>query len=77
LQWRLQQSIAPGPALDKVAASKHAVIDVMPDWQGNYWFITRGELVGVSDRDGSTIKVMALPGEGIDNALAAGKTGYL
>ena len=30
----------------------------------------RGGLIGISDRDGSMNKVAALPGEGIDNALA-------
>lgn len=75
LKWQLQQGIAIGPALDQHQAGKHAVIDVMPDWQGNYWFITREGLVGVSDREGNTIEVIALPGEGIDNALAVGKNG--
>ena len=46
------------------------VIDVMPDWKGDYWFITRDGLVGVADRSGERVEVTSLPGEGIDNALA-------
>ncbi len=74
-EWQLQQSIDIGPALDKLRQEDHAVIDVMPDWQGNYWFITRAGLVGVSDRKGESIAVMALGEEGIDNALAIGRNG--
>lgn len=75
LSWHRQQSIPLGPALDAVRAGTHRVIDVMPDWQGNYWFITRDGLVGVADRDGGRIEVMALEGEGIDNALAVSAQG--
>ncbi len=75
LSWHKQQSIPLGPALDAVRAEEHRVIDVMPDWQGNYWFITRTGLVGVADRDGSRVEVMALEGEGIDNALAVSAQG--
>jgi hypothetical protein len=75
LSWDKVQSIPLGPALDAVRFEEHRVINVMPDWQGNYWFITRTGLVGVADRDGSGVEVIALEGEGIDNALAASAQG--
>lgn len=75
LQWQLHQRIPLKEALDESGQGDHRVIDVMPDWQGNYWFITRSGLVGVSDRTGERIDVMELPGEGIDNALAVSEKG--
>lgn len=75
LAWVKVQSIPLGGALDAVETRDHRVIDVMPDWQGNYWFITRRGLVGVSDREGASTHVVQLPGEGIDNALAVGPRG--
>jgi hypothetical protein len=75
ISWSKEQSIALGPALDAVRAEDHRVIDVMPDWQGNYWFITRSGLVGAADRSGEKIEVVSLDGEGIDNALAANARG--
>ncbi|MFK7977873.1 MAG: hypothetical protein AB8C02_17205 [Halioglobus sp.] len=75
LRWKLAQAIPIGDALDASGHSDHRVIDVMPDWQGNYWFITRSGLVGMSDRGGNNVTVQALPGEGIDNALAISASG--
>ena len=75
LHWNLHKSIPIRAALDKARQEQHAVIDVMPDWAGNYWFITRDGLVGVSDREGKNIQVVELPNEGIDNALAVGENG--
>jgi hypothetical protein len=75
LRWDKVQGIPLGPALDAVRTEEHRVIDVMPDWQGDYWFITRTGLVGVADRDGAQVTVTALQGEGIDNALAVSAQG--
>ena len=75
LSWHKQQSIDLGEKLNAHRQEEHRVIDLMPDWQGNYWFITRTGLVGVSDRDGTQIEVIDLAGEGIDNALAIGPKG--
>jgi len=75
LSWQQEQKIELSSALNRADKREHRVIDVMPDWQGNYWFITRGGLVGSSDRDGNNIQVAALKGEGIDNALAVGPLG--
>ncbi len=75
LEWHRDSSIYLGDALDAVRAEEHRVIDVQPDWSGNYWFITRGGLVGVADRSGETIRVLPLQGEGIDNAIAVNSKG--
>lgn len=77
LTWKLAKSIPIAATLNGVVNATHRVIDVMADWQGNYWFITRGGLVGVIDRQGKTGTAVALRQgnliEGIDNALAVGK----
>jgi len=75
LSWQQQQKIELSTALNGVISREHRVIDVMPDWQGNYWFITRKGLIGSSDRNGENIQVSELKGEGIDNALAVGPLG--
>jgi hypothetical protein len=52
---------------------------VMPDWDGNYWVITRAGIVAMVDRDGEYGMGLELGGgkreEGIDNALAVGPNG--
>lgn len=80
VHWQLEQSIPIGGLLNSAREETQLVIDVMPDWQGNYWFITRAGLVGVVDRDGKQGAVQVLDNdgasdEGIDNALAVGKNG--
>lgn len=79
LEWQLEQSISIAGTLNDVRKETHLVIDVMPDWQGNYWFITRAGLVGVINRQGKDGAALALgegkKNEGIDNALAVGKNG--
>lgn len=75
LSWRLHHSIDLRAALDATGLRGHRVIDVMPDWAGNYWFITRSGLVGVAARDGSAISVHRLSDEQIDNALAVSAKG--
>jgi len=75
LSWKREQKIELSTALNSVGTGEHRVIDVMPDWQGNYWFITRGGLIGSSDRNGLDIQVSELKNEGIDNALAVGPLG--
>ncbi len=77
--WQLEQSISIAEVLNAARNETHLVIDVMPDWQGNYWFITRAGLVGYIDREGIQGAAIALgvagKKEGIDNALAVGKNG--
>jgi hypothetical protein len=78
-RWGLDESLAIGDLLDEARRETHHIIDVMPDWEGNYWFITRAGLVGVVSRDGSDGHVIALGSEGlpegIDNAMAVGTNG--
>lgn len=79
VEWQRIDSIPIGDILDEARREDHKVIDVMPDWQGNYWFITRAGLVGTVNADGTGGKVIPLQTadatEGIDNALAVGKNG--
>lgn len=77
--WERVESIEIGAALNSAAKEEHHVIDVMPDWNGDYWFITRAGLVGTIDRAGKSAHAMALGvagnRESIDNALAVGEKG--
>ncbi len=79
VRWEKRTSIPIGPTLNTARKEDHKVIDVMPDWQGNYWFITRAGLIGVVSRDGSNGQAIALGSggivEGIDNALSVGENG--
>lgn len=78
-RWELDQGIPIGAVLNAAAREEHQLIDVMPDWQGNYWFITRAGLVGMIGADGGGGVAIALgeqgQREGIDNALAVGENG--
>ena len=77
--WERVGRIDISAPLELAAEGPHHVIDVMPDWNGDYWFITRAGLVGMIDRAGGKSHAIALgePGsrEGIDNALAVGENG--
>jgi hypothetical protein len=77
--WQRDQRLDVSALLDSVRQEQHHIIDVMPDWQGNYWLVTRTGLVAVLDRDGVSGTAISLGGnrrrEGIDNALAVGKNG--
>ena len=77
--WQLDEEISIAESLNSARQEKHLVIDVMPDWNGNYWYITRAGVVGVIDRNGGNSHAIALGSqqgpEGIDNALAVGENG--
>ena len=77
--WQLEASIDLAPLLASAGAGPHRIIDVMPDWQGNYWFITRGGVVGSVDQTGADPSLLTLAAggkaEGIDNALSVGEKG--
>ncbi len=77
--WEREQRLNIAAVLDNVRREEHHIIDVMPDWEGNYWLITRAGLVAVVDRDGQYGTALALGAgrrnEGIDNALAVGPNG--
>ncbi|MEZ5568263.1 MAG: hypothetical protein R3E54_08000 [Halioglobus sp.] len=74
-RWQLAAERPLGELLESRRPGPHRVIDAMPDWQGNDWFITREGLVGVVRADGAQGQVIELPGERIDNAMAVGRHG--
>ena len=78
-QWSLQESIPLVNVLDSAGTRPHRIIDVVPDWQGNYWFITRAGVVGMVGADGEDGAAVSLnidgEQEGVDNALAVGEKG--
>lgn len=51
------------------------VTTTMPDWDGNYWFVTRLGVVGVVDRDTGAIETLYLEGEEFQNSFAVGEDG--
>jgi hypothetical protein len=75
LAFRVLRDVDLAPALQRFSTGTHSIIDAMPDWKGDVWFITRGGLVGVVNTATDAVKVMALTGEGIDNALAVAEDG--
>ena len=49
---------------------------VMPDWQGNIWFVTRYGFIGLVDRESGDIKTLRLEnGEEIQNSFAVDEQG--
>jgi hypothetical protein len=55
-------------------ASGDAIISVLPDWGGRYWFATRAGVVGVVDRHSGKVKTLDT-GEPIGNSFAVGRHG--
>jgi hypothetical protein len=55
--------------------STDGIVSVLPDWNGLFWFVTRGGLVGTIDRGDGTVRTMRLAGEGISNSFAVDETG--
>jgi hypothetical protein len=55
--------------------SGEGIVSVLPDWNGRFWFVTRGGLVGTIDRGDGTVRTMRLAGEGISNSFAVDETG--
>jgi hypothetical protein len=51
------------------------LVSVLPDWDGNYWFITAKGLVGTVDRASGTVATKRLEGEAIANSFAADDSG--
>ena len=60
--------------------SGDTIFDVLPDFDGNYWYATKGGpdiggvTVGYMD-DGGTIRTTFIPGEKVENGLAVGEEG--
>ncbi|QFU76829.1 hypothetical protein EY643_14875 [Halioglobus maricola] len=74
-RWQLEADFPVGDILDAAGPGPHRIIDTMPDWEGNYWVITRAGLVGVVDSEGNNGRAIELTDEGIDNAMAVGRNG--
>lgn len=51
------------------------LISVLPDWAGNYWFITTKGLVGTVQRESGEVSAKQLDGEIIANSLAVDDSG--
>jgi hypothetical protein len=51
------------------------LVSVLPDWSGNYWFITARGLVGTVQRDSGQISTMQLEGEINANSFAVDDSG--
>jgi hypothetical protein len=77
--WRLDKELPIAGVLNDLRSEQHRIIDVIPDWSGNYWFITRDGLVGVVNPQGAQGRAIALGSEsnpeGIDNAIAVSENG--
>jgi hypothetical protein len=61
--------------LSSKVPSGEGIVSVLPDWNGLFWFVTRGGLVGTIDRGDGTVRTMRLTGEGISNSFAVDETG--
>lgn len=67
--WSLQPlNLFPGGICD-------AITTVMPDWDGNLWWVTRFGRVGVTDPGTGATEVIELAGEEIQNAFAVAEDG--
>ena len=53
------------------------VHDVMPDWEGNLWFVTTGNYIGYRDKESGVYysKALELPDEKIQNSFAVSEDG--
>jgi hypothetical protein len=54
--------------------SNDAIISVLPDWRGRYWFATRSGIVGAVNRRTGDVKAVRT-GEPIGNSFAVGRHG--
>lgn len=68
-------TVAESHDLSGVLPDTARITDAMPDWNGNYWFITREGVVGVVMRDSGAIHTLQLNGEQIQNSLAVAPEG--
>lgn len=72
-QWQVAETIEIGDALP-AGANIH---DVMPDWQGNLWFVTTGNVIGYRAKETAAVHLYTLPedGEVVQNSFAVDKDG--
>ena len=52
-----------------------AIVAVMPDWKGRYWFVTTRGLVGFATRKAGAVKTFRLEDESIANSFAVDRSG--
>ena len=65
-EWKIEAEYDIAPYLEEGAY----ITDAIPDFEGNYWFVTRPGDVGFVDPDTGEVSVMRLQGEEIQNTLA-------
>ena len=72
--YDLAAVIAPAGA-PTTPGSSDALVTVLPDWSGRwYWFITR-RMVGTVDRESGKVETHQLEGERFQNSFAVGPDG--
>lgn len=73
LQWQVAESYDLGEVLP-AGVNVH---DVIPDWQGNLWFVTGGNMLGYRDSQSGKFYTYQLPeaGETIQNSFAVDEEG--
>jgi hypothetical protein len=71
--FRLERSYDLRDTIVRAAAPQDAIVTVLPDWEGRYWFVTRHGLVGTVDPAGGAVRTLALAGEEIQNSFAVGR----
>ncbi len=71
--WTLSQAID----LEDTLPSGSNIHDVIPDWDGNLWFVTQTGLLGYFNQTNQTFFTYQLPtnGEGIQNSFGVAKDG--
>jgi len=67
---RIERTYSLKGTLRDSTSDDDVVTSVLPDWQGRYWFVSRGGLVGVLDPNTSGVCVLRLAGEEIQNSFA-------
>jgi len=75
LRFEVVRDVDLAPALEQFSSDTHSIVDAMPDWKGDVFFITRAGLVGVVQAGTDAVQILALEDEGIDNAMAVAENG--
>jgi len=73
--FHVEKDIDLRPSLAANGGSDDAITAILPDWDGRYWFVTRGGLVGVLSQGEVTPKFLRLQGEQIQNSFAVDESG--
>lgn len=70
-KWTVEKEYDLGPYL----ASGSTLTDVIPDYSGRLWFVTRQGAVGVIDPESGEVRMTVLDSEEIQNSLAVSQDG--